>query len=306
VDVILVGLGNYGSGLAEYLLRRSKNMIGVDFDPVALERWRSRGISVLYGDMADPQIHEHLPLDKVRWVVSTVRSREINLAMLRQLKNREYAGKVALTATNQEEAVLFEAHGAQVVFRPFTDAAEQAADALTHAMDVLPANVNWPIAFREVRIQSGAAFAGQTIGEIPLRSTTGVSILAVSRAGRVNFELGPDFRIYPGDRLVIMGPPEELRHAEGLLKQFQENERADAPDHFVVAEIELADDSPMVHQSLADIQFRQKHGVTVVGIRRGEKQITSPGPGERLTPKDHLIVIGGARKIEALKKKAPL
>ncbi len=306
VDVILVGLGNYGSGLADYLLRRNKNIIGVDFDPVALERWRARGISVLYGDMSDPEIHEQLPLTRARWVVSTVRSREINLAMLRQLQQRDYSGKVALTAATQDEAALFEEHGAQVVFRPFADAAEQAADALTHAMDVLPANVNWPIAFREVRIQTGAAFAGQTIREIPLRSITGVSILAVSRAGRVNFDLGPDFRIYPGDRLVIMGPPDELRHAEGLLKQFQEGESEDAPDHFVVAEIELNDHSPNVHKTLAETQFRQKHGVTVVGIRRDKKQITSPGPDELLAPGDHLIVIGGARKLEALKKRSPL
>jgi Kef-type K+ transport system membrane component KefB/Trk K+ transport system NAD-binding subunit len=306
VDVILVGLGNYGSGIADYLLRRNKNIIGVDFDPVALERWRARGLFVLYGDMADPEIHEHLPLKRVRWVVSTVRSKELNIAMLQQLKNREYSGKVALTAANQEEAVLFEQSGAQVVFRPFTDAAEQAADALTQAMDVLPANVNWPIAFREVRIQSGAAFAGQTIREIPLRSITGVSILAVSRAGRVHFDPGPDFRIYPGDRLVIMGPPEELRQAEELLKQTQENDDTHATDHFVVAEIPLANPSTMVGQNLADLKFRQKHGVTVVGIRRGERQITSPGPGERLAPNDHLIVIGGAKKIEALKQNAPL
>ena len=275
----------------------------MDFDPQALERWRARGVSVLYGDMADPEIYEQLPLAKARWVVSTVRSREVNLAMLRQLKNRGYAGKVALTAANQEEAALFEAHGAHVVFRPFTDAAEQAADALTHAMDVLPENVDWPIAFREMRIQSGSAFAGQTIRKIPLRSITGVSILAVSRAGRVNYELGPDFRIYPGDRLVMMGPPEELRQAEGLLKQFQENERVDAPDHFVVAEIELADDSPMVHQSLADIQFRQKHGVTVVGIRRGAKQITSPWTRRTAETQGSSDRHRRCPKIEALRKK---
>jgi hypothetical protein len=47
VDVILVGLGRYGSGLAEDLLRRRKSIIGVDFDPSALEKWRSRGVDVL-------------------------------------------------------------------------------------------------------------------------------------------------------------------------------------------------------------------------------------------------------------------
>ena len=33
VDVILVGLGNYGSGIAEKLLQQNKTLIGVDFDP---------------------------------------------------------------------------------------------------------------------------------------------------------------------------------------------------------------------------------------------------------------------------------
>jgi Kef-type K+ transport system membrane component KefB/Trk K+ transport system NAD-binding subunit len=306
VDVILVGLGNYGSGLAEHLLRRNKTIIGVDFDPGALERWRTRGVSVVYGDMADPEIHEQFPLDRSRWLVSTVRERDFNLALLQQLKNREYNGKVALAASNMEEAALFERSGAQVVFRPFADASEQAVDALTHAMDILPESVNWPIAFREVRIQPGAAFAGQTIREIPLRSMTGVSILGVSRAGRVHFDPGPDFRIYPADRLVIMGPAEELRQAEMLLKQFQQNDRIERTDRFVIAEIKLAEQSRLVGQTLAQIRFRQNHGATVVGIRRGSEQITSPGPHLQLEIGDHLIVIGGADRIANLKQVEPL
>jgi predicted Kef-type K+ transport protein len=82
VDVILAGLGNYGSGLAEYLLQRKKSVIGVDFDPGALAFWRSRGISVLYGDMGDPEIHEQLPIHQARWVVSTVRERDLNLSLV--------------------------------------------------------------------------------------------------------------------------------------------------------------------------------------------------------------------------------
>ncbi|MCU0600339.1 MAG: cation:proton antiporter, partial [Desulfobacterales bacterium] len=178
IDVILIGLGNYGSGIADYLLRRNKNIIGVDFDPAALDRWRKRGVPVVYGDTADPEIHEHLPLNNSRWVVSSVRSKELNLALVQLLKQRQYKGKVALTASSQEEALLLEKAGAHVVFRPFSDAAEQAVDALTHAMDVLPANVDWPIAFREVRIQSGSVFSGRKIRDIPLRAATGASILA--------------------------------------------------------------------------------------------------------------------------------
>lgn len=292
VDVILAGLGNYGSGLAECLLRRGKAIIGVDFDPGVLEKWRSRGISVLYGDMADPEIHEQLPLKDARWVVSTVRSRELSLALVRYLKNRGYDGKVALTAANQEEADEFERAGAQLVLRPFTEAAEQAADALTYAMGFLPENVNWPIAFLEVRIRSDASVAGQTIRDIPLRSMTGVSILAIARAGRVYYDPDSDFQIYPGDRLVTMGPPEELREAETLLNELRMTGDGESTDRFEIAEVRVGDNSNLAGQTLADIRFRQKYGVTVVGIRRGEEQIKTVNRAEQLLAGDCLIVIG--------------
>ena len=86
VNVILVGLGNYGSGLMEHLLRRKNAVLGIDFDPGALDRWRKRGVPVFYGDMADPEMHEELPLKKAPWVISTVRSKEMNLALIQNLK----------------------------------------------------------------------------------------------------------------------------------------------------------------------------------------------------------------------------
>jgi Trk K+ transport system NAD-binding subunit len=252
--------------------------------------------------MADPEIHEQLPLHKTHWVVSTVRGLELNLALLQLLKNRHYDGKLALTAANPEEAGLFEKAGAQVVLCPFSDAAEQAADSLTHAMDVLPGNIDWPISFRETRIQSGAVFAGKTVREIPIRAETGASILAVSRAGRVHYDPGPDFQIYPGDRLVIMGHPDELRKAEILLGELQTAGDADGTDHFVLAEIRVADDSWRTCRTLADLNFRQKYGVTVVGIRRGEERISTPGPLEQVCAGDRLVVIGSNRAVAELKQ----
>jgi Kef-type K+ transport system membrane component KefB/Trk K+ transport system NAD-binding subunit len=305
-DVILVGLGNYGSGLAEYLLRRNKALLGVDFDPGALSRWSERGVPVLYGDMTDPEMFEQLPLNRARWVVSTVRSREMNLAFIHHLKERGYEGKVALTATNDREAMEFERAGAHLVFRPFVDATEQAADALTYAMDFLPEEVDWPISFLEVRIRSDASAAGQTIRNIPLRSLTGVSILAISRGGRVHYDPEPDFRIFPGDRLLIMGPPGGLKDAEKVLNQLEAKRTTEEADRFEIAEIGLAENSKLSGQSLADIRFRQEYGVTLVGIRRGQEQITTIHPAERLAAGDCLIVIGASGAVNHLKSRAPL
>lgn len=307
VDVILMGLGSYGSGVAEHLLERKKTILGVDFDPTALEWWRSVGVTCLYGDMADPEMLTQLPLDKSRWVVSTVRSRELNMALLNILKNKGYSGKVALTASNEMEAGLYNKAGAHVVFKPFADAAEQAADSLTDAMDVLPDESNLPISFREIRVAPGSFYAGEALRDIPLRSETSVSILAVSRAGTVFYTPDPDFQIYPGDRLVVVGLPTELKEAEAILSKQQEPPvDDDVLDRFRVVEVLLGADSPLKGMTLAESNFRQMYSVTVIGIQRKEEQIIAPGPYERLKPGDHLLVIGSSNEINELKRQEPL
>jgi Kef-type K+ transport system membrane component KefB/Trk K+ transport system NAD-binding subunit len=306
-SVILLGLGNYGSAIAEDLLLRKKNLIGVDFDPVVIEKWRSRDMSVIYGDVGDPDLLEQLPLANAEWIASTLRSRVSNLLLLHNLKYRGFGGKVALTATNQNEASEFEKAGAHLVFRPFIDAAELAANALGYATDFLPVAVDWPIAFLEVRIRPDAAVAGQRIKAIALRSMTpGVSILTVIRAGNMYYDPNPDLQIYPGDRLLIMGPPAELKNAESALDRPDTIEHSHDAARFEVTEITLADDSPLAGKSLAELRFRQSYGATLVGIRRGHEQITNIDPREHLVAGDSLIVIGTGETVADLKKKGSL
>ncbi|MBN2398704.1 MAG: cation:proton antiporter [Deltaproteobacteria bacterium] len=305
VDVIVVGLGNYGSGLMEHLLRRKNATVGIDFDPGALDKWRKRGVPVLYGDMADPEMHEQLPLKKARWVLSTVRSKQMNLALVRNLRKDGYAGNVALTATNSQEAAEFEEAGANLVFRPFRDATEEAADALTYAMEFLPESIDWPVSFLELRIRSDASAAGRTVRELPL-SASGISILAVSRGGRIFYEPEPDFRIFPADRLLLMGHPAGLKDAKNMLNQLEARRDAEDTDRFEIAEIKVSEDSDLSGKSLAEIHFRQKFGATLVGIRRGRKQITTINPAEPLHGGDCLIVIGKAGPVKDLKNLAPV
>jgi len=305
VDVIVVGLGNYGSGLMEHLLRRHHRLLGIDFDPGALERWRQRGVPVLYGDMADPEMHEQLPLRKTRWVVSTVRSREINLAFLDHLQKGGYPGKVALTATSSAEEAEFKRAGAHVVLRPFEDATEQAADALRYAVEFLPEIVDWPVAFLELRVRSDASSAGLTIRELPL-SAAGISVLAVSRGGRILYEPAPDFRVFPADRLLLMGPVEGLKEADSILNHHTGPLEGEDTDHFEWAELEIGPASPLSGKSLAEVRFRERYGATVVGIHRGEVRHTRIQPELSLQSGDCLLVIGKGRAIQELSTQNPL
>lgn len=298
IDVVLFGLGNYGSAVAEQLLRRQKNIAGVDFDPASLNRWRARGINAWYGDLTDPELHDLLPLHQAKWVVCTVRSLEINLALLNHLKLAGFKGGIALTAAVQEEADLFKRVGATVVFRPFVDAAEQAVDLLTHGHELMPTRSDWPVSFLETRIRPDSIAAGKTIRTIPLRSFAGVTILAVSRAGRMQYDPAPDFLLYPGDRLVLIGPPAGLSEAETLLNSFEAAAETTDTDPLELAEISIDETSHLAGKTLAETKFREKFGVTVIGIQRGQEQHIAVTPEDLILAGDRLMVIGAGRQLQ--------
>ena len=91
-----------------------------------------------------------------------------------------------------------------------------------------------------------------------------------------------------------------------MLNQLEAKRNAEDADRFEIAEIKVSEDSDLSGKSLAELHFRQKFGATLVGIRRGQDQITSINPVERLLGGDCLIVIGKSSTIQKLKDLAPL
>ncbi len=127
-DVVLFGLGRYGCGIAETLAARGHSVLGVDIDPQVLRSQNSEHFVVRFGDAEDPEFIESLPLGQARWMISTLRERDINMALLKILRKEGYRGRVAVTASDQGSADLLEQAGADLVLRPFADASEKAAE----------------------------------------------------------------------------------------------------------------------------------------------------------------------------------
>lgn len=306
LDFILIGLGNYGRNIGKQLLKRQKVFMGLDFSPAVLEQWHQHKVPVMYGDITDPELYEQLPLSKAKWVVSTIRSKDISQMIFRQLKHYGYTGKIALTATDVRDASSLEKMGVHVVLRPFRDASEQAVDTLTHAMAQLPQNLDWPVAFKEIRIEPTSIYVDRALKDIPLRHLTGVSILAVSRAGKINYDLDAEFKLYPADRLLIMGPPEKIRDAEDLLGQVDLDETVQDAAHFGIGHFKFRYCPEGICQSLSMLGFRQRYGVTVIGIERGEERITYPQANEVIRQTDQLVLIGTAEALQKLSENEDL
>lgn len=74
------------------------------------------------------------------------------------------------------------------------------------------------ISTRQLPIRTGGPFDGRTLGDTALRSRTGVSVVAVMRAGQVQPSPAPDFTLTAGDLLVAVGTAEGLDHALRILQ----------------------------------------------------------------------------------------
>jgi Trk K+ transport system NAD-binding subunit len=68
-----------------------------------------------------------------------------------------------------------------------------------------------------VRRTDAPALVGQTLAEADIRTRTGCTVIAVERDGDVRTDLGPDFRIDSGDRLIIAGSDEGTKRFRELL-----------------------------------------------------------------------------------------
>ncbi|MDZ4168254.1 MAG: cation:proton antiporter family protein [Coriobacteriia bacterium] len=139
VDVIVMGLGRYGGRIARRLTQRGLGVLGVDFDPEALQESRQSGLVTQYGDVADPEFALALPLSSARMVVSTLPQLDVNEAVAHGLEVAGFDGSFIATAHDDEDAARLRLRDGVVdTLMPFSDAADQAADIIEAALDVRP------------------------------------------------------------------------------------------------------------------------------------------------------------------------
>jgi Kef-type K+ transport system membrane component KefB/Trk K+ transport system NAD-binding subunit len=139
VDVIIFGLGRFGSQLLRRLEDAGYSVLGVDLDPEAIKRFSREGYQVRYGDVTEQDFWAELPLAHARWVILSVPYGTILLTetdprsgLLTAIRTHRFGGRVAIAArTDQEARRLQEGGGVDLVLYPFDDAASSTARQIT-------------------------------------------------------------------------------------------------------------------------------------------------------------------------------
>jgi Kef-type K+ transport system membrane component KefB len=131
-DVIVFGLGRYGSRLALGLRDAGLKVLGVEFDPEVARAMRRHGLPVRYGDGIASEFLESLPLKDTRWVVSTLPDMVSNRDLLRGLRELHFTGEVAIVAREEFDGAALKRLGAPTILYPMRNAVDYAVEALTN------------------------------------------------------------------------------------------------------------------------------------------------------------------------------
>ena len=129
-DVVLFGLGRYGHNIANALEAHGRKILGVDFDPKVIDQWRADGRKAMYGDADDPDLPSLLPLKNSKVIISTITDYQMNLYLLKYLKNYGYEGRIILTQHSPKRAEALREAGANFVLLPFADAVDNIIEKL--------------------------------------------------------------------------------------------------------------------------------------------------------------------------------
>ena len=161
------------------------------------------------------------------------------------------------------------------------------------------------------RVPEKSSLIDKPLSASHLREDFGVSVVAIERKDKKLFALSPDTEIKRGDTLVLEGDEEDFRRRD--VEPFMEFlpaaewQESDLESRAVeVVEAMLTPRSRLIGETLRSAHFREKYGMSVLAIWRGENEIIADLADIPLAFGDALLLQGTRDKLAVLSDDADL
>lgn len=153
----------------------------------------------------------------------------------------------------------------------------------------------------DFEVPEGSIWAGKTLSELQLRSRFGVNVSSVLRGRqRINIPNGDD-RIFPGDKIQVIGSDDQLTSFSNALKN---DLLAEDPDiekrEMKLRQLVISDRGQFFGKTLSESGIRDKFDCMVVGMEKGEETLSMLSPSHQFQKEDTIWVVGEKEKLERL------
>ncbi len=210
---VVVGLGNFGSSIAEALFGQGHEVIAVDPRPEAVDRVAS---VVTRAAVADGKNQDALQRIGARradvGIVSTgddITASILATMVLRDLEVREVYAKVI----SRDHARVMERMGVNETVFPERDSALSLANRLSGSAVLNYVRLGAEFSIQEMAVRD--EWIGKSLRELELRKLFSISVIALHDmlTDRITSAPDPDSKLKESDTLLVAGRDEDLAHA---------------------------------------------------------------------------------------------
>jgi voltage-gated potassium channel len=219
---IICGAGRVGRSSARELARKPVPFVIIESNETKAAKYPEWLIHI--GDATQELTLREVHIERARGLVAATTTDATNLYII--LTARALNPKLRIIARASEEDA--EKHlltaGADSIVSPYSFAGQRIAQSFLRPhvvsfLDTATTHLGMDLEIGEICIGGSSRFAGKTIESSRIRQDRGVIILAIKREQGMRFNPAPDDRIEPGDFLIAMGEPSQLRQLEQMAGQ---------------------------------------------------------------------------------------
>jgi CPA2 family monovalent cation:H+ antiporter-2 len=170
------------------------------------------------------------------------------------------------------------------------------------AVDINPHLVPWDGHLTYFDIAPESPCIGKTLLELSWREQFGINVALIERGSHVINVPGRDERVYPGDRIAVIGSDEELKRFQQSIAPVAPRQDARDGDQMGLVNIVINKQSLLNGQNIRDSKIRYKAQGLVVGVERDGARILNPDSSFVFHENDVVWIAGNRKLIKGLER----
>ncbi|MFE0131010.1 potassium channel family protein [Streptomyces sp. NPDC059037] len=200
--VAVIGLGRFGSSLANELMRRGWDVLGIDTDARLVQKWSDALTHSAVADCTDPEALKQLGVNEfTSAVVGIGTDIEASILVTSNLLEAEVPNIWAKAISRQHGQIL-ERLGAHHVVLPEHEMGERVAHLVTGRMlDFIEFDDGYAL----VKTVAPDIVTGVPLGQSLVRSRYGVTVVGIKRAGEDFTHATADTVVEKSDVIIVIG-----------------------------------------------------------------------------------------------------
>jgi len=207
---LIIGLGNFGIGVAKTLYQEGSDTTVVDRDKNRIQMIQQHANQAIVGDATDRKLLEQLDVDKFdSAIISTGEDQHAAILITLYLKELG-CQRIIAKADSADQGKILLAVGAYNVIYPEEEMAKKLARSLSNPnfLDYIPLGAEYTVA----EIAPPKHFYGKTLAELKLRQEYHTELIAIKDviSGIPRFIPSPNYVFKNSDIMICVGKLEDL------------------------------------------------------------------------------------------------